>query len=167
VQCTSASHSLPDDAAAAHPDYERVTARTVAELEKRRAPMGMIQPRKSSTWAPSAPFVTRVFFAGERTDLRSDYTRTKGGREWNRRPPYYAFYELATMPTGPDKRNAVREDLTIGSSQIPDTPSSGRYPPSGQHCSDWILWKGSAGKRAGISREDEAGPVIGMFEAWT
>ena len=33
VQCTSASHSLTDAAAAAHSDYESVTARTVAELE--------------------------------------------------------------------------------------------------------------------------------------
>jgi antirestriction protein ArdC len=33
VQCTSASHSLPDDVAAAHSDYECATARTVAELE--------------------------------------------------------------------------------------------------------------------------------------
>jgi ribosomal protein S26 len=33
VQCTSACHGLPDDVAVAHSDYERVTARTVAELE--------------------------------------------------------------------------------------------------------------------------------------
>ena len=47
VQCTSASHSLPDDVAAAHSDYERVTARTVAELEDGVRPW--YQPWKSST----------------------------------------------------------------------------------------------------------------------
>jgi antirestriction protein ArdC len=47
VQCTSASHSLPDDVAAARSDYERVTARTVAELEDGVRPW--FQPWKSST----------------------------------------------------------------------------------------------------------------------
>jgi antirestriction protein ArdC len=47
VQCTSASHSLPDDVAAAHAGYERVTARTVAELENGVRPW--FQPWKSST----------------------------------------------------------------------------------------------------------------------
>ena len=47
VQCTSASHSLPGDGAAAHSDYERVTARTVAELEN--GVRLWFQPWKSST----------------------------------------------------------------------------------------------------------------------
>jgi antirestriction protein ArdC len=47
VQCTSASHSLPDDVVAAHSDYERVMARTVAELENSVRPW--FQPWKSST----------------------------------------------------------------------------------------------------------------------
>jgi antirestriction protein ArdC len=47
VQCTSASHSLLDDVAAAHSDYERVTARTVAGLED--GVRLWFQPWKSST----------------------------------------------------------------------------------------------------------------------
>ena len=50
---------------------KRVTARTVAEPEVGVRPW--FQLWKSSTGAPSARCVTRVLFAGERTDLRSDY----------------------------------------------------------------------------------------------
>ncbi len=53
---------------------KRVTARTVAEPEVGVRPW--FQLWKSSTGAPSARCVTRVLFAGERTDLRSDYAPT-------------------------------------------------------------------------------------------
>ena len=72
---------LPDDVAAAHSDYERVTARRAAALENA---WPMVPALEVLTSAPSAAPSQGVFIAGESTDLRSDHAllgeRSRPGR---------------------------------------------------------------------------------------